>query len=113
MTGWQAPGDYGALNAMTHSDRYPIPHVLDFHTKLHGKTTFSKIELLRAFHQIPVAKDDVPKTTAFGLFEYPFRNFSLCNAAQTFQRLMDRVMRRHPRCLLLATAACRPSEAGP
>ena len=32
--------------------------------------------------------------TPFGLFEYPFKNFGLRNAVQTFQRFMDRLMRR-------------------
>ena len=82
--------DYRALNAMTQPDRYPIHHMLDFLT-LHGKTIFSKIDLLRALHLIPLAKDDGLKI--FGLFEYRFMNFRLGNEAQTFQRFMDRVMR--------------------
>ena len=71
---WRACGDYRALNAMTRPDRYLIPHVLDFHSKLHRRSVFSKIDLLRAYHQIPVADEDVQKTavtTPFGLFEYP------------------------------------------
>ena len=61
-----------------------IRHVLDFHAKLHGKSVFSKIDLLRAFHQIPVADKDVPKTavtTPFGLFELPVMNFGLRNGS--------------------------------
>jgi cleavage and polyadenylation specificity factor subunit 1 len=32
-------------------------------------------------------------TTAFGLFEFPFMSFCLCNAIQTFQRFMDDILR--------------------
>jgi cleavage and polyadenylation specificity factor subunit 1 len=42
---------------------------------------------------------DIAKTaivTPFGLFEYLFMPFGLMNAAQTFQRLMDRLFRHLP-----------------
>ena len=81
---------------MTTLDRYPLPHIQSFASDLAGKTVFSKIDLCKAYHQIPVHADSVCKTaitTEFGLFEWLRTPFGLCNAAQSFQRLMDNMAR--------------------
>ncbi|GFU63342.1 retrovirus-related Pol polyprotein from transposon opus [Trichonephila clavipes] len=55
-------GDYRQLNSVTEFDSYPMPYLNDFAHALHGKRIFSKIGIIKAFHQIPIAKRDIPKT---------------------------------------------------
>nr|VZI04079.1 unnamed protein product [Spirometra erinaceieuropaei] len=96
---WLSSGDYRALNSATIPDRYPVRHLQNFAGALFGKAVFSKIDLVRAFHQSPVATADIPETavtTHFGLFEFVRMPFGLRNAAQTFQRFIDHVLRGLP-----------------
>ena len=76
-------------------DLYTCPNIADLTARLEGCTIFSKLDLGKGFHQIPVQPLDVPKTaviTPFGLWEFIRMLFGLWNASQTFQRFMDEVL---------------------
>ncbi|GFW50181.1 transposon Tf2-6 polyprotein [Trichonephila clavipes] len=84
-------GDYRQLNSVTEFDSYPMPYLNDFAHALHGKKIFSQIDIFKAFHQIPIAECDIPKTavtTPWDLYEYTHLCFGLVNAPQTFMRFM-------------------------
>ncbi len=42
-------GDYRRLNDITTLDRYPVPHIQDFSSRLAGKTIFSNVDLIRGY----------------------------------------------------------------
>ncbi|KAG8174806.1 hypothetical protein JTE90_002569 [Oedothorax gibbosus] len=58
-TDWRPVGGYRALNNQTVKDKYGVPNILDFIAELHGKTVFSHIDLVKAYHQIPINPSDV------------------------------------------------------
>jgi len=69
----------------------------DLTSRLEGCTIFSKLDLRKGYHQVPMDPESLRKTaiiTPFGLFEFLRMPFGLCNAGQTFQCMMDEVMQR-------------------
>jgi hypothetical protein len=69
---------------ITTPDKYLLPNIQGVSNGLHGCTVFSKIDLVKGYHQIPVVTADIPKTaiiTPLGLYEYLFMAFGLSNDA--------------------------------
>jgi hypothetical protein len=96
---WRPCGDYRRLNTVTKPDRYPLPSMLDLSAKLRGCKFFSCVDLVKGYHLIPMAAEDIDKTaiiTPFSSFEYLFMPSGLTNAAQSFQRIMDKLFRHLP-----------------
>ena len=96
---WRPCGDFRRLNAETKDDKYPIPNIMDFNNNTVGCKVFSKIDLVRGYHQIPMSSDSIPKTaviTPFGLWEFTRSPFGLKNSGQHFQRLIDNIFQDIP-----------------
>ena len=71
---------------------YPIPHAQDCLDAVAGAILFLTMDITAAYHQIPVAKEDIAKTafiTKYGLYEFKTMPFGLQTAPQTYQRLME------------------------
>ena len=56
-------GDYKILNKMLTPDRCPLPNIHTAYEVLHGSQIFSTIDLKSAFYNVPVAPEDLHKTT--------------------------------------------------
>ena len=79
---------------LTKPDRYPVPHSHDISAKLHGKSTFPRLEFVKAFNHTPMNAGDIEKTavaTPFGLYEWLYMSFGLDNANATLQRCLANI----------------------
>ncbi|KFD59554.1 hypothetical protein M514_28268 [Trichuris suis] len=93
--------DYRELNKRTLKDAYPLPMPDDIFEKVASASVFSTLDMHCGFWQIPVRKDDIEKTAfspgpGMGLYQFKRMPFGLCGAPNTFQRVMDGLLRDLP-----------------
>ena len=96
--------DFRLLNKKCPRDAYPLPRIADSLDSLHGARYFSSLDLKSAYNQVEIEECDKHKSafvTPFGLFEYNFMPYGLCNSPATFQRLMQIVFREEQNQFLL------------
>lgn len=84
--------DYGALNAVTKANAYPIPNTVDTLDSLGHSKIFSVLDMASRYHQIPI-KPEHREKTAFschrGHFQIIQMPTGLNNAPATYQRCND------------------------
>jgi hypothetical protein len=81
---WRPCGDYRRINLVTIPDSYPLPNMMAFAAKMSGCHIFSKVDLRKGYHQIPMHARDIAMTaiiTSFGLYEFLKMGFMLHNTA--------------------------------
>ncbi|MCG8046377.1 MAG: RNase H-like domain-containing protein, partial [Candidatus Thiodiazotropha endolucinida] len=84
--------DYRKVNELVKPDGFPLPRVQDCLDAVAGSTLFSTFDLTSGYYQIPLKKEDIPKSAfvcKFGHFEMTRMPFGLNSAASTFQRTME------------------------
>ncbi|CAF1129296.1 unnamed protein product, partial [Brachionus calyciflorus] len=89
--------DYRSLNERTQKDAHPLPNSEDFYVLLSKSKWYTKMDLITGYFQI-LMKPESRQLTAFtcewGLFEYLVMPMGLTNAPATFQRAMNKVLKR-------------------
>lgn len=87
--------DYRELIKVSIKNKYPLPKIDDLFNQLKGSVVFSKIDSRFNYHQVRVAKQDVPKTilqTRYRHFKFVIMSFGLINASIVLMDLMNRVL---------------------
>ncbi|KAJ3654338.1 hypothetical protein Zmor_013532 [Zophobas morio] len=87
--------DYGKLNDVTKKDSYLLPRIGDTLTTSSGSAWFSTLDLKSCYWQVgihPQGKEKTAFSTGSGLHQSAVMPFGLCNAPDTFERLMEMVL---------------------
>ena len=93
-------GDYKVtINPVLQIDQYPLPRAEDIFSSLQGSRYFTKIDLSRAYLQMPLDEDSQKYTTINtlqGLYQYTRLPFGVACAPAKFQKFMENLLRDVP-----------------
>ncbi|KAK7889395.1 hypothetical protein WMY93_024955 [Mugilogobius chulae] len=81
------------------TDCYPLPHVDELFTNLHGAKVFSTIDLANAYYQLPLHEESRDLTafiTHDGLFRFCRVPYGLASAPSAFQKMMADILKDVP-----------------
>ena len=84
--------DYRRLNEISQKDSYLIPRIDETLRTIATAKYISKVDVISAFHRIPIKDGDEWKTafnTRFGLYEWLVTTFGFTGALATFQRYIN------------------------
>lgn len=84
--------DYRKVNALVKPSGFPLPRVQDCLDAVAGSSLFSSFDLTSGYFQIPLKKEDKPKSSfvcKYGQFQMKRMPFGLNGSASTFQRCME------------------------
>ena len=85
--------DFHRLNSQTKKDADPLPQMQETMESMVGTRFFSTMDLKLGFWQVKMAKDSQQYTAfmvgSMGVNEFLRMPYGLCNAPETFQRLMQ------------------------
>ena len=87
--------DFRQLNKITQKDVYPLPNIQDTLNKLSGSKIFSTWDSKGAYHSIELnasVRDYTSFISPLGLFRFIRTPFGLCNAGQTYSRMINRAI---------------------
>ena len=90
--------DYRALNALIVLNRNALSLIKKTLIKLYVVKIYSKFDIIVAFNEIRMKKEEKYKTiflTRYNLFEYNVMSFELYNALVTFQAFINEILREY------------------
>ena len=90
--------DYRALNALIVFNKNALSLIKKTLIKLYVVKIYSKFDIIVAFNEIRIKKEEKHKTiflTRYNLFEYNVMSFELYNALVTFQAFINEILREY------------------